>query len=44
MLIVLIILLLILYFDPKIDKADNKILLWYNSNNTREYIILWENM
>lgn len=44
MLIILIILLLIFYFDPKIDKADNKILLWYNSNNTRKYIILWESI
>lgn len=42
MLLVFIIILLYLYFDPSIDNSNDLILLWYNSNDTRKYIILWK--
>ena len=41
--VVLIIIFLIDYFDPNLDFTSKKdILLWYNYKNTRKYLILFE--
>lgn len=36
-----IILALFIYFDPNIDIARDKIILWYNKKGSRKYTILW---
>lgn len=29
------------YFDPYVDIDENSILLWYNTKDCRNYIVLW---
>lgn len=40
--IIIILIGLLIYYDPYIDITENKILFWYNKKDNREYIILWE--
>lgn len=30
-----------IYYDPYVDIEEGSVLLWYNKNSNREYIILW---
>lgn len=30
-----------IYYDPYVDIAEDSVLLWYNKKSNREYIILW---
>lgn len=36
-----IILLSLIYFNPYIDRTKDKVILWYNWNGYRNYKILW---
>lgn len=30
-----------IYYDPYVDTAEDSVLLWYNKKSNRKYIILW---
>lgn len=39
--IICLIFIAYIYYDPYVDVTEDSVLLWYNTKIDREYIILW---
>lgn len=39
--IIYIIVVAYIYYDPYIDITEDSILLWYSKSDNREYVVLW---
>lgn len=44
LIIIVAIIATFLIYDPDIDIMEDKIVLWYNYKNNREYFILWRKL
>lgn len=41
LIVVYIIFVAYIYYSPYVDITEDNVLLWYNKDGNREYIILW---